>query len=249
MKAYFGHEYEYQRMRQQGIFAWDRRHYAWEIDPHDLQFLTGLFDAEWWPQSGRVLELGCGTGSLLRWFIEKGYAGTGLDLSETAIAMAKEQSSNLSVDFQVCDVCQEAFPVHIPVDICIDGHFMHCIYDPVDRRSVLNQIVNVLPENGIFVLMSMCAPVDENTFRQHYPDHLLRDDILYYPIESPGKYEDVCLIEERFYMPMRFLPDWNTLLAEVRDTVLCPMRIQFNRATSKDAVSSLCVAFIKRSNN
>ncbi|KUF10820.1 methyltransferase [Pseudoponticoccus marisrubri] len=66
---------------------------------YDAQRSRELFEARWLarfaaclPAGGRVLDLGCGTGTpIARWFIAEGFAVTGLDIAEAMLAFARER--------------------------------------------------------------------------------------------------------------------------------------------------------------
>lgn len=246
MKTYNSHEFEYQRMRKQGIVSWDRRNNTWEIDPSTQRFIDEVLEQEWCPQKGRVLELGCGTGPLLRWLTEKGFSGLGIDISATAIEMAKEQSHGLALDYIVGDICKERLGMRGSFDLCLDGHLMHCICDPEDRYRILHKVADVLSDDGVFLLMSMCAPIDEAAFERLYAGQILRDNIIYCPTGSPASFEDACTIDGNHYLPTRRIPDWQALLTEINEANLQPLLVRFSHATPREPVSALNVAVKKR---
>jgi SAM-dependent methyltransferase len=72
---------------EENAAAWDR---ARGRDLHEAPWLERF--AAKMPTGGTVLDLGCGMGEpMARWFIERGYAVTGVDSSPTLIAMCKER--------------------------------------------------------------------------------------------------------------------------------------------------------------
>ncbi len=106
-KPYEGHETEYQRMRKNNIRSWDLRDKPEEIDESTKRFIEDALDQPWAAEKGKVIELGCGTAPMLRWLSEKGFGpGLGVDVSKTAIAMAREQSKGLNLTFKNADLCK-----------------------------------------------------------------------------------------------------------------------------------------------
>lgn len=246
MKTYCGHEYEYQRMRRQGIASWDLRNKEEAISPDDRRFMSDVLAQEWAPRKGFVLELGCGTGPWLRWLAEQGFTGLGIDISPTAIEMAREQSGGLALNFQVGDVCQENFPEGPAIDLCLDGHFMHCLCDPEDRRHVLQKVADAMSDDGVFILLSMCAPIDTAAFERLYAGQLIQDHIIYCPTDSPVSFEDARTIGGKQYLPTRRIPHWPDLLTELEQENFHPLLVQFSHATPGEPVSALKVAAKKR---
>jgi 2-polyprenyl-3-methyl-5-hydroxy-6-metoxy-1,4-benzoquinol methylase len=104
-KSYETHEDEYRRMEAADIKSWFCRNRPWHIDPYDKHFLEDVFAQSWAPKSGSALELGCGTGPLTRWLVKQKFKTTGVDVSVTAIRMAKKQSANSSIDYRAADCC------------------------------------------------------------------------------------------------------------------------------------------------
>jgi SAM-dependent methyltransferase len=244
-KVYELHEFEYRRMQEQGISSWEARNHAWVIDPQCKPFLADLLQQSWVLDGGRILEVGCGTGPLLRWFAARGFHGMGLDVSATAIQMARTQSTGSKLDYLVADICTLAVDRLGRFDLCIDGHALHCITDPDDRRQALARIRAVLRPNGVFVLMSMCAPVDTPNFARLYPRQRLIDSVIHVPSDDASSIIGTRRIAGKDYLPTRIVKHWRTLLTELRQAGFRPTLIRLNLCTTTvpdEPVSSLSVA-------
>ncbi|MDD5458164.1 MAG: hypothetical protein PHF37_02060 [Phycisphaerae bacterium] len=68
-KPYEGHEIAYKRLKKEGILSWsgsrkNKRHTTLHGDIK--VFLKDVLSQPWAPKSGRVIELGCGTGPIDR---------------------------------------------------------------------------------------------------------------------------------------------------------------------------------------
>lgn len=119
------------------------------------------------PQSGRVLELGCGTGELSRWLRSRGYEVTGVDISETAIGEAKKRSENLDIEYICDDITRtDRFSIGL-FDLVVENWFLHCIVGD-DRKNVLKTVNSLLVENGVFIGATMCSTVVGTIFDNSY---------------------------------------------------------------------------------
>jgi ubiquinone/menaquinone biosynthesis C-methylase UbiE len=61
------------------------------------------------PTGQSILDVGCGTGDVLRALANQGYTAVGVDISEHMIALAKLQIANVtrgSVSLELCDMCE-----------------------------------------------------------------------------------------------------------------------------------------------
>lgn len=58
-----------------------------------------VFCEQAFPQPGRLVDLGCGTGRLCRHFAAKGYECIGVDLSDQMLAQAHQASSGLRIEY------------------------------------------------------------------------------------------------------------------------------------------------------
>lgn len=162
-KTYYeGHDNAYKNLRKnENRIGWaeeyDYQEFILTIQP----MISQAFSAENnnfhdFPQSGNLLEVGCGAGNLSIYFAEKGYNCTGIDISETAINWAKEkaQEKSLEIEFVKGDVTNLSFLGNERFDIVIDGRCLHCIIGE-DRKKFYQQIKNVMKENGRFIVYTM----------------------------------------------------------------------------------------------
>ena len=72
-------------MKERGVRSWNERGVGGQpvraVDPDAERFLDDVLAQTWAPRAGRALELGCGTGPMLRWLAERGFRGVGIDVS------------------------------------------------------------------------------------------------------------------------------------------------------------------------
>ena len=86
---------QYERLKRYELFGWDYERYR-ELSEQEINWYEGFARRT----GGPVLELACGTGSLLPAIAEKGYEVVGLDLSTNMLRLARERVSQLPVEVQ-----------------------------------------------------------------------------------------------------------------------------------------------------
>ena len=112
-RPYESHEQAYVRLRRTGGKTWDDLQKKVPssgsdgIDSNDRRFLEGVLVQPWAPRSGLVVEMGCGTGPMVRWFCKRGFRGLGVDISQTAVEMGREQSVGHDLVLRQGDVCAD----------------------------------------------------------------------------------------------------------------------------------------------
>ena len=128
----------------------------------ELDFVEEALRKEGLPPSGRLLELGCGEGSLTLSLACKGYQAYGIDIAPTAVAWAQEkaQKQGLAIDFRAGDITDLPYPDDF-FDVVVDGHCLHCIIGE-DRGRCLSQVFRITRPGGLFLVNTMCDEPQEN---------------------------------------------------------------------------------------
>jgi ubiquinone/menaquinone biosynthesis C-methylase UbiE len=106
----------------------------------------------WLPSHpGKVLDIGCGTGSLSVLMAELGHQVTGIDLSPAMIARAnaKAKAADYSISFQVMDASNPELTSHqFKAIVC-----RHLLWALPDHARVLQRWSNLLAPNGRLLLI------------------------------------------------------------------------------------------------
>ncbi|MCI5145982.1 MAG: class I SAM-dependent methyltransferase [Candidatus Electrothrix sp. AR3] len=132
---------------------WEKRY-----DDHDLPWDSGQPDprlmallANWPRFSGKILEIGCGTGTNAVWLAEQGFQVTALDISSSAVAMAQQRSAKKGVecsfvaaDFLTCSLGEE------PFSLIFDRGCFHSMAGMEERRNFVQQAASYLAPGGLW---------------------------------------------------------------------------------------------------
>lgn len=246
-KPYEGHEIAYQRMRRRGIHSWDEsidvKRKA--IEPDTKRFLIDVLSQPFAPRKGKAIELGCGTAPILRWICKKGFISLGIDISKTVITMAKEQSMGLNVRFKRADICDFDVKRIGKFDIAVDGHCLHCIIQPKDRKAFLRNTFNLLKKGGLFIVMCMCSPVNRKVFSQVCKGQRLIENTIYIPYDKASEYEGFRVIDGQDYMATRKVLHWKSILTEIRKVGFQIRLFRYNEPAGEDPCGDLSVAALK----
>jgi len=111
----------------------------------------------------KVIELGCGTGNSLIYLSTKGFDPTGIDISETAIDIAKKSASEKGVkcNFITADILGDLSGIHDEYDFVYDWQVLHHIF-PEDREKYINNVYRLLKPGGQY--LSVCFSEDSPQF-------------------------------------------------------------------------------------
>jgi SAM-dependent methyltransferase len=248
-KPYEGHEVVYRRMKKAGIRVWGQKGSGTQgksCHGETKAFLKDILAQPWAPQGGRVIELGCGTGPILRQVCKKGFHGLGIDISPTAIAMAKEQSKGLNIKFQQGDVCRLNARRLGTFDLAIDGLCLHCITNAKDRKKYLNGVLKLLKPGGLFVVLTMCGPADKKKLRDVCKGHEMVGNIVYAPFEDKG-YGKLVRVNGKTCLPSRYVGYWENILDEVSNAGFDLKLIRYNAYHGDDFCGTLTVGALRKS--
>jgi glycosyltransferase involved in cell wall biosynthesis/SAM-dependent methyltransferase len=120
---------------------------------------------------GRLLEIGCGAGELLAEAVELGYDATGVELSESACARARERLANSSriVCGDVSSLTERSY-----YDVCVIADVIQHVQDP---RDFLQRVYDLLRPGGVVViatpsLQSWSARLMRHRWMEFKTEHL-----------------------------------------------------------------------------
>ncbi len=103
---------------------------------------------------GRALDLGCGTGTNVRYLAEHGWQATGLDFAPSAIARARRRLRPLAADLRVADVTRlgdQDFSG--PFDLALDMGCFHSLTAEGQRSYALG-LERWMKPGGIYLLFA-----------------------------------------------------------------------------------------------
>ncbi|MGD8601712.1 MAG: class I SAM-dependent methyltransferase [Gemmatimonadota bacterium] len=125
---------------------------------------------------GRVLEVGCGTGTNSIWLAGRGFDVHGVDISERAIEMAKSKarSAEGSIELAALDFMHDELPAG-PFDFVFDRGVMHVFDDAADRARFAERVAGLLGPGGRWLCI---AGSTEGPPREHGPPRRSARDLL-----------------------------------------------------------------------
>ncbi len=119
----------------------------WDTGRHDSN-LEGVI-REYRIPPCTVLELGAGTGTDAIWLARRGFRVTALDLSPTAVEMARQkaEAAGVEVDFLVADLLRDELPPG-PFDFVFDRGCFHTFELPEERSRLVEIVWRRLAPGG-----------------------------------------------------------------------------------------------------
>jgi SAM-dependent methyltransferase len=160
------------------VVDWNERYAA-----HDTPWDTGEPDAHLVELCaagtlvpGRVLEIGCGTGTDALWLAGRGFDVTGIDLSPLAIERAEEKRAAAGVGacFAVVDFLRAEAPGG-PFDLVFDRGVFHVFDEAAERARFAERVAHLLRVQGHWLSL---AGSTEGPARDHGPPRRSARDLL-----------------------------------------------------------------------
>jgi SAM-dependent methyltransferase len=103
----------------------------------------------------RTLDLGCGTGNYSVYLASRGFEVTGLDLSDVAIRIARENAlrKHISILFIAGDLLKDPLPRHSRFGFIFEWEVLHHVF-PEQRPEWIRKVKNLLEPGGRY--LSVC---------------------------------------------------------------------------------------------
>lgn len=211
MRYFEAHEAIYARRLASGARGWDDGAYDAPALLHQVELWLATSTAA--KPGARILELGCGTGSLSCMLAQRGFKVTGIDISESAIALARSVAVERAVEvkFEVAEACTWDAPVGV-FDVVIDSHLLHCVSVASDRARLLGQMARCQAQAGELwtETMMFCEGLKNTPSR-----NMDEEGRVWAKIASPAECVDAIHRDGNWWMPMRYVaPTPAALLAE-----------------------------------
>ncbi len=128
------------------------------------RFLKFLRRKEKVPLDGlRVLDLGSGTGKNAQYLAELGNTVIGLEISETAVALARKRAGEdrVHVDYRVFDIGSPLPFADGSFDLVLDVMTSNSLNER-ERTTYLTETARVLRQGGHFFVRTLCKDGDKN---------------------------------------------------------------------------------------
>lgn len=101
---------------------------------------------------GRLLEIGCGTGTNARFLASRGFDVTAVDLSPIAIEKASSHQSPSGLRYLCLDILKDPLPEG-PYDTVFDRGCFHMFSEPEAKRLFAEKVAAVLNVGGCWLSM------------------------------------------------------------------------------------------------
>lgn len=130
-----------------------------------------------------ILDLGCGTGRNSNYLADLGNRVIGIEISKTAIDLAKKRAKELgiNVDYRLGDMSARYDIEDSSIDVILDVTSSNSLNDN-GRQIYLSEMNRVLKDGGYIFVRALCKDGDKNV------KNLLKN--------SPGKEYDTYIIKE-----------------------------------------------------
>lgn len=177
---------------------------------------------KWHPQARRLLDISCGTGSLLFQLDLRTYRVFGFDLSFDMVRIARMKAQSLVVPIPIWQNNMTSFRLREPVDVVI------CLYDSINYLldsalwiKLLNRVHEELADPGIFIF-DICT---EKNSKRYFDNFVEKDRGKGYRYIRESKYNsEIRIHTNRFTMnfdsdPMTYIEHHQQRILLVRDVV------------------------------
>lgn len=216
VKYYESHEEVYKKIKKNSMSSWGE--FCGESETFEdfymKEYLVTALNRVRPSADARILDIGCGTGPISCFLARQGYNVDGIDVSRTAIEIARTNAKerDLDIHFSVDDICCVSRTGSDIYDIVIDTHCMHCITYDTDRHAAFSNIFRLLTKGGYFIIETMSI---EDPSKWSLKGRIDEQGILWNEVKKNYPYDKV-VFEDKFWMCTRRLMSPSDLERELK---------------------------------
>jgi 2-polyprenyl-3-methyl-5-hydroxy-6-metoxy-1,4-benzoquinol methylase len=227
-RSYEADDRVFQKLRAAGKTSWDE-----QADPQasfDRFLMRPFLEESLAGIAGPLnrlsaLEIGCGSGPICCFLAARGLAVRGIDVSPTALEMAREYAAQrgLNVQLDAADLCR--MPEQSErYDLIIDGHCLHYFVLDEHRRAAFSAIHRLLKPSGRLLIETMISHQGLIVARNYRIDPR---GVLSIKVDDSAGHDGAFPSGNEWFAPYRRLLTAEQVAYELRDAGFA---IQFQRA-------------------
>ena len=133
---------------------WNQNHYDPRWTMHSFpEYIQRLIDDKVIPQGARLLDIGCGDGSLASMLAERGFDVLAFDFADTAIEKARQDYPEAKGKLKyICADATKPLPFPGTFRVGIDRGTFHTI-PPENRHDYVQQIARLIDDGGYLIII------------------------------------------------------------------------------------------------
>ncbi|MBX3729981.1 MAG: class I SAM-dependent methyltransferase [Candidatus Sumerlaeia bacterium] len=159
------------------------------------------------PRSMEVLDIGCGTGFFVRWYLERGARVLGVDITD--VSVEKLRTEFPAAEFVVADVGDATFQAPRAFDIVNMWDVVYHIVDDERFRQAMANIAGATKPGGLFLLTDNFGDTEDRRAAEHVRKRCMATYEALLP-EMGFKLEKLLPLFDRLNRP---ISRWDNLLA------------------------------------
>lgn len=215
MKYYQMHEQVYKGLQEQGFISWDKDTDLEKIWSHQINTTLKKFldQQAICLQNLEVLDLGTGTGTCALFCAREGSHSLGVDISKTAIDIARKNNDNLKLNAEFIEADILNLKLARKFNLISDSSLLHCLVGAEDRTTFYEVVKEHLELSGLLFIHTMVESCDMSSLTKN-KYFRLQDEVLY-SLGIADINDGRISFDEKSYFPHRTILKQDNLLKEI----------------------------------
>ena len=220
MKYYQMHEQVYKSLQGQGVISWDKETDLEKLWSHQINKSLKLFlDQQSISfENLKVLDLGTGAGTCALFCAKSGSHSLGVDISKTAIEMARTNNYNLKLNAEFIEADILNLKLDRKFNLISDSSLLHCLVGAEDRRKFYEVVKEHLEDFGLLFIHTMVESDDMSSLLENNYFRL-QDEVLY-SLGIADINDGRASFDGKSYFPHRTILKLDNLLKEIEEAGL-----------------------------